>query len=32
METEPSTLAWEIPGAEKPGGLQSRGSQELEMT
>ena len=27
-----SILAWEIPGTEKPGRLQSMGYQELEMT
>ena len=27
METHSSMLAWEIPGTEKPGGLQSIGSQ-----
>ena len=32
MATHPSTLAWEIPQAEDPGGLQSMGSQELDMT
>ena len=26
-----SILAWEIPGTEKPGRLQSTGHQELEM-
>ena len=30
--THSSTLAWKIPWTEKPGGLQSRGSQESEMT
>ena len=25
----PSVLAWEIPGTEKPGGLQSMGSQRV---
>ena len=29
MATHSSILAWEIPGAEEPGGLQSRGSQRL---
>ena len=27
-----SILAWEIPWAEEPGGLQSRGRKELVMT
>ena len=27
MATFSSILAWEIPGTEKPGGLQSMGSQ-----
>ena len=27
MVTSSSILAWEIPGTEKPGGLQSTGSQ-----
>ena len=27
MVTSSSILAWEIPGTEKPGGLQSNGSQ-----
>ena len=27
-----SILAWEIPWTEEPGGLQSMGSQELDMT
>ena len=27
-----SILAWEIPWTEEPGGLQSGGSQELDMT
>ena len=31
MATHCSTLAWEIPGIEEPGGLQSRGSQGLDM-
>ena len=26
-----SILAWEIPWTEEPGGLQSMGSQELDM-
>ena len=29
METHSSTLAWKIPWAEKPGGLQSMGSQRV---
>ena len=32
MATHFSILAWEIPGTEKPGRLQSMGYQELEMT
>ena len=28
MTTHSSTLAWEIPWTEKPGGLQSMGSQK----
>ena len=32
MATHSSTLAWRIPWAEEPGRLQSRGSQELDMT
>ena len=28
METHSSTLAWEIPWTEEPGGLQSMGSQK----
>ena len=27
MTTHSSTLAWEIPWTEEPGGLQSKGSQ-----
>ena len=27
--THCSTLAWEIPGTEEPGGLQSMGSQKI---
>ena len=30
--THSSILAWEIPQTEKPGRLQSMGSQELDMT
>ena len=29
MATHPSILAWEIPRAEEPGGLQSMGSQRV---
>ena len=32
MATHFSSLAWEIPGTEEPGGLQSMEYQELEMT
>ena len=32
MATHSSTLAWEIPGTEKPGGLRSMGSQESDTT
>ena len=32
MATHSSILAWEIPWTEEPGGLQSMGSQELDMT
>ena len=32
MATHFSIIAWEIPGTEEPGGLQSMGYQELEMT
>ena len=32
MATHSSILAWRIPWAEKPGGLQSMGSQKLAMT
>ena len=32
MATHSSTLAWEIPWIEEPGGLQSVGSQESDMT
>ena len=28
----PGILAWRIPWTEEPGGLQSPGSQELDMT
>ena len=29
MPTHSSSLAWEIPGTEEPGGLQSVGSQRV---
>ena len=29
MATHSSTLAWKIPWMEKPGGLQSKGSQRV---
>ena len=32
IATQSSILAWEIPCTGKPGGLQSMGSQELDMT
>ena len=32
MATHFSILAWEIPRRVEPGGLQSLGSQELDMT
>ena len=32
MATHTSILAWEIPGTEEPGGLQSMGLQESDMT
>ena len=32
MATFSSTLAWRIPWTEEPGGLQSMGSQESDMT
>ena len=31
MATHPSILAWRIPWTEEPGGLQSMGSQELDI-
>ena len=31
MATHSSVLPWEIPRTEEPGGLQSMGSQELDM-
>ena len=32
MATHPSILAWIIPWTEEPGGLQSMGSEEMDMT
>ena len=32
MAAHSSILAWEIPGTEESGGLQSLGSQESDMT
>ena len=32
MATHSSILIWEIPWTEEPGGLQSMGLQELDMT
>ena len=32
MATNSSILAWEIPWTEEPGGLQSMGLQESDMT
>ena len=32
MATHSSIVAWEIPGTEEPGGLQSMGLQELDVT
>ena len=32
MATHSSILAWRIPWTEEPGGLQSMGSQEIDMT
>ena len=32
MSTRSSSLAWEVPGTEEPGGLQGMGSQELDVT
>ena len=32
MATHSSILAWEIPWAEEPSGLQSMGSQESDLT
>ena len=31
MATHSSILAWEIPWTEEPGGLQSMGSQRVEL-
>ena len=32
MATHSSVLAWEIPGIEEPGGVQSKGSPEADTT
>ena len=32
MATHSSILAWKIPWTEEPGGLQSMGSQRVDMT
>ena len=32
MATHSSVLAWEIPWTQEPGGVQSMGLQELDMT
>ena len=32
MATHSSILAWRIPWTEEPGGLQSMGSQKLDVT
>ena len=32
METHSSTLAWKIPWTEEPGGFQSMGCKESDMT
>ena len=32
MAAHSSILAWRIPGTEEPGGLQSMGCTELDMT
>ena len=32
MATQSSILAWKIPWTEEPGGLQSWGCKELDMT
>ena len=31
MVTHSGTLAWRIPWTEEPGGLQSKGSQRVDM-
>ena len=32
MESHSNILAWEIPGTEEPGGLQSMGPEESDTT
>ena len=32
MATQPNILAWRIPWRGKPGGLESMGSKELDIT
>ena len=32
METHSSILAWKVPWTEEPGGLQSTGCKDLDMT
>ena len=32
MATHPSILAWRLPWTEEPGGLQSKGHKELDVT
>ena len=32
VATHSSILVWEIPRTEEPGGLESMGAQELDMT
>ena len=32
MATHSSTLAWKVPWTEEPGGLQSMGCKELDVT
>ena len=32
ITTHSTIPAWRIPGTEEPGGLQSAGSQQLDMT
>ena len=32
MATHSNILAWEIPWTEEPGGLQSKGCEESDMT